>query len=794
MLKNYFKIAVRNIFRNKAYSAINIAGLTLGITCASLLFMYVIDELNFDGMHPLKDRICRIVEADRSGDNIRYYGQTTPPAGPALVEDFNEVASYTRLLKFGGHINFSIGDTKYGERSYYIADTALFSVFNFKFASGDPNTALSQPFSAVIDEDWASALFGREDPINKELIIDGDAYTIKGVIKKLPANSHLQFKILLSYPPMQDRVKEYLNDWSSYGAYTYVLLKEGADVNKLSQKIPDFIARHFKPEDNRDFYFQPLMDIHFNSKSIEFGTDAAKGQRAYVYIFIVIGIFMLLIACINYMNLATAKSLHRGKEIGIRKVSGAARYQLIFQFLGESTLIAFISFALAIGLVDLVLPYFNELTDKQFVLNASTFGSVFGLLFIITSVIGLLSGTYPALMLSRLKPAVIVKGNLGGGKGSGALRKALVVTQFTLSIIMIVATIIVSNQMSYIRNMPLGFNKDQLMVIDINNGQVRQRFEAMKAEFLKSPYIKKVAVSSRVPGEWKNLAQVYVKVPQSGRADSLRSNFIGFDADMLNVYDIQLKEGKNFSGDIKADSLKVLINETAAKVLELNDPVGKYLEMGGGLYQISGVVKNFNFQSLHNEIGPVILGFRENAFQSIDYFSLKFDPDHTQEAVADATKVHNSFDNNTPIEYHFLDQQWELFYKNDRRAGNIFTIGAGITIFIACLGLFGLASFIIQKRTKEIGVRKVLGASIIDLFILLSRTFVLQVLIAFIIAVPISWYVMSDWLDTFAFKFDLGPAEFLTGGAAALAIALVSVSYRVLKAATLNPATTLKDE
>lgn len=794
MLKNYFKIAVRNIVRNKAYSFINIAGLTLGITCCSLLFLFVVDEMAYDSMHNKRDRIYRVVEIGDEGEETRYFGQTSPLTGPTLTTDYEEVGQFVRLFKFGGHINFSIGDTKFAERAYFFADSTFFDVFDFQLLKGDRNTALSKANSMVIDEDWAHRLFGDEDPLGKEIVLDQeDAYVITGVMKNVPQNSHLQVKILTALPYSHDFFREYQSDWNNYGAYTYVVFDEKVSPEKFAANIPAFVKKYFKPEANRNFYLQSLNDIHFGSQAIEYGSEATKGQKAYIYIFIGIGVFMLLIACINYMNLATAKSLHRGKEIGMRKVSGAQRYQLIIQFLSESIFIALIALALSVGLVDLLLPYFNVLTDKSFVFDTETFGNILTLLFFITLVIGLLSGIYPAVVMSRLRPANILKGSMSTGKGSVALRKILVVTQFTLSIIMIIATIVASNQMDYIQNRSLGFNKEQLLVVDINSGDVRKRFDAMKNEFAKSPYITKVAVSSRVPGEWKNLREVYVKSPDNSE-DSLLSNYIGFDEHMLDVYEMTLALGSNFTGNVKEDSLHILVNETAVKALGLKDPLGRYIQIDKGRYKVIGVVQDFNFESLHNAIAPLVLGYRANAFQQIDYFSLKFDPRHVEEAIAHASEVHNSFDEGTPIEYHFLDEQWEQFYKNDKRAGNIFTIGAGITIFIACLGLFGLASFIIQKRTKEIGVRKVLGASVGDLFLLLAKTFVLQVLLAFIIAIPVSWYLMDDWLNNFAFRFQMGAKEFLIAGLVAVVIAILSVSYRVVKAALLNPVHTLRTE
>ena len=799
MIRNYFKIALRNILRNKAYSLINIVGLTLGISSCCLLFMFVIDEMTYDSFHSKKDQIYRLIEVDNSEEATRYYAMTSPPVAHAMVDDYAEVEDATRLFRFGGHINFNQGDVKYQERDYYIADSNFFEVFDFELLYGDPKSALSKPDAIVIDQEWSEILFKGENPLGKIISMDNGetSMVVTGVLKEVPQNSHIQMRILLSLPTNDERLAPYLISWEHYGASAYVVLKSSVSIDYLESQMPEFIHKYFGEESDRKIQFQPLTDIHFKSQQIEFGADENKGQFEYIYIFMAIGVFMLLIACINYMNLATAKSLHRAKEIGMRKVSGAQKHQLIFQFLSESTLMAFIAFVFSVGLVDLVLPTFNTITDKNFVFDFSTLGGIFGLLLVITLIVGLLSGSYPAWMISKLKPANILKGSHQSSKGSLRLRQALVITQFTLSIIMIVATIVATNQLNYIQSRSLGFSNEQLVTVDINNGNVRERFETMKNEFIKSPYISKVAVSSRVPGEWKNLREVFARAVSSDKTDSVKTYYIGFDKDMIDTYDMQLVAGNNFTGNVSSDSLTVMINQTAAEMLGLSDPIGQYIDISSrekGQFRIVGVIKNFNFQSLHNEIRPMILGYRSNNIQSIDYFTLKIDADHIQEAIAHATDVHNAFDEFTPIEYHFLEEQWAQFYNNDRRAGNIFAIGAGITILIACLGLIGLASFIVQRRTKEIGVRKVLGASMMDLFILLSKTFALQVVIAFVIAAPISWYFMKGWLDNFAFKFELGITQFLLAGGAALLIAIGSVSYRVIKASMINPANTLKDE
>lgn len=797
MLKNYIKIAIRNLVRNRVYSIINILGLTLGITCASFLFLLVMDELSFDTMYSKSDRIYRVVEIDNSEGETRYYGQTAPPVGPTIAEENAEIEGYARLYQFGGHINFALDNTRYHERSYFYAEKDLFNLFDFEWVAGNKEKALAQGNSMVIDLEWAKTLFGNDNPIGKFLDSGGEEpFEVTGVFKNTPQNSHLQARVFVALPTTSENVKNYLNNWSEYGAYTYIVLDENANFDQLDGKMANFNSNHFEPEQQREIYLQPLKEIHFNSQNIEYGTESVKGEKAYVYVFIAIGLFMLIIACINYMNLATAKSVQRSREIGIRKVSGAIRGQLIAQFLSESVVIAIFAAIISIGLIDLLLPFFNEFTGKSFVFDQKTFGQIAMLVVSVTVFVGLLSGFYPALVLSALKPSHILKGSNESLSGSGFMRKVLVITQFSLSIIMIIATVITSSQLTFIQNASLGFNNDQILVIDINNGDVRRRFETIRSEFGNSPYVKDVAVSSRVPGEWKNIREVYYK--QLGGQDSVKVSFLGFDENMIDLYEMKMVSGENFTGNTSADSLKIIINETMAESLNTEDPVGSYIELlgrnGAGQYQIVGIVKDFNFQSLHNTIGPVILGYQSNGFQSIDYFSLKFDPNHIDEVIRHATSVHNTFDLNSPIEYHFLDQQWAEFYKQDTELAGIFTLGAGITIFIACLGLFGLASFVVQKRMKEISIRKVLGASESNLFILLTKSFLGQLIIAFVIAAPLAYYLMEYWLSNFAYKMTIGIQHFLIAGGSAMAIALLTISYRLIKASVVNPAETLKNE
>lgn len=796
MLRNYFKIAWRNLVRNKMFSLINVLGVTIGITCSCLLYLFIHDELNQDGFHKKSDRIFRVVEIDNSGNDTRYYGQTAPPVAAALKKDYPEVAATTRLFQPFGHLNTEIKGERLHERNYFMAESNFFELFDFEFTQGQAETCLSKPNSVVITEQIAEKYFGDRTPMGE--IMEFDNYNdaiITAVIKDLPGNSHLQFDLLINGNSEDSTFLAYNQNWSQFGAFTYLLLNQPEDVKSLQTKSAAFAARYWpnKP-DRSDLQFQNIQDIYFKSSAVEFGPELAKGEVRYTYLFGAIALFLLIIACINYINLATAKSGQRAREIGIRKTSGAQRWQLIVQFLSESMIIALIAFFISLGLVKVLLPFFNQITEKEFLFNLSTVSNLAQVLLVITLVIGLLSGLYPALYLSSLDPSKTVKGEIKTSLGSLYLRQGLVITQFALSIVMIVATVIANNQMNFISDRNLGFNHKAMAVVDINNGNVRNNFETMKYEFAQIPGVKQVAASSRVPGEWKNLIQLYAS-SDALLGDSLQTYFMSFDEDMIPTYGMEIVEGRNFSGNRLSDSATVLINQQAADLLGLDDPIGKDINISQvGNYRVIGVLKGFHYQSLHEDLAPLIIASWSNVIQSVDYFSLNLADENLSQTIAAINGVHEKFDNTTVMEMHFLDQQLERFYQADKRAQSLFTLGAVLTVFIACLGLFGLASFIIQRRSKEISIRKVLGASVMNLFLHISRSFVKQIMIAFIIAVPIAWIVMRNWLSYFAFKVDIGVGEFILALGLALSVGLLTVGHRAIKAALINPAHTLKND
>ncbi len=803
MIRSYFKIAIRSLIRNKAFTFINVFGLVLGISFSTMLYTYVSHELSYDSFHQKSDRTFRILTVDKSTpDNVRTFGMTVPPFGPELVNSFPEVEDITRLYRFTGQVVVEIGEAKFSERNWFMAgDANFFSVFDYDFIAGDKSTALSQSFSVVLSESMEKKYFADESAIGKTVNLQGiGVVKVTGIIKDIPSNSHLQFDLLFSNLLTDADWTAYLTDWQSFGAYTYVVLHEGKSINEVEAKMPVFLKKHWGPDaEFQSTTFQPIQDIYLHSTEIQSGTEQEHGQLSYVYIFSTMAIFLLIIAAINYINLTTSKAASRAKEIGIRKVAGAFKAQLIFQFLTEAFVVTLISMILAIVMMDVCFPYFNLITGKNFELTLDTLGEFMPSLLLITLIIGVIGGSYPAFYLSQLKPVATLKGQSVFTKNRFDLRTTLVVFQFMITIVLIISTLVIGNQINFIQTKDIGFDRDQMMIIDINSGTVRRQFQAMKNEFSKLAGVQHVAVSSRVPGEWKNIREVYVKNTTEANAtsDSLQSYFMGFDEDMLNTYQLHLAAGSFFAENNEADSMNVLINASAAEAMNLKNPVGSVLRVNTGdgewSAHVIGVLEDFNFQSLHQKIAPIIIGYRNNPIQAIDYFTLKVSGD-AQSLIEGATKVCEKFDPETPIEYHFLSEQLNAFYVTEKKAGMIFQMAGTLSILVACLGLLGLANYHVERKTKELGIRKMLGAGSLNLFLMVSLSFTRQVVLAFVLACPLAWYVMKEWLNAFEYRIPLNAGVFILAGTIVLLLALVTVSYQSLKAARLNPIDSIKSE
>lgn len=795
MLKNYIKIAIRNLRRNKIYSSISVLGLAIGITGATLLYLYIHDELSYDSFHEKSDRIYRIVEISPNGS--RHFGQTAPVLGVTLEESYPEIHDMVRLYQPVGHIDMLWEGERVHERNYVVADPGFFQMFDFEIIRGDTENPLAVPNSVVISEQTAERLFGDENPIGQDLPFNNiNPVAVTAVVKNVPSNSHIQFDYAISRLNTGIDWEEYLNDWSVHGAFTYLLLKPSTDLAQLETKLDSFFQNQQETNpDARDFYLQPLNDIYFGSADIEFGIEHSHGNIFYITIFSAIGIFLLLIAGINYMNLATALSARRGREIGIRKAAGAERQQLVFQFLSESLVIALLACVISYFFIELSLPFFNDLTGKEFVLNGETVLTILGILFGIGLTLGILSGSYPAFYLALLNPIRVLKSKTDLKGGNLALRKVLVVTQFALAIILIIGTLVIYKQMNYIQSVDLGFDLEQTLVVDINHGNVRSRFEAMKQELERLPGVISAATSSRVPGG-HGIEQIYLRSLESGSEDTLQTYFMSFDEDMLDLYDLGLIYGSNFTGNKGVDSLSVLINETAAEALNLENPVGSFLDVTGvgDPMKITGVLEDFHYQSMHQDIAPIIIGYWANPIRVIDFYSIKLAGGDLQGTIEQIKGVHEQFDPETAMEYRFLDEQIEQSYRAEIRAGRLFAIGGGVTIFIACMGLFGLTLLSTETRIREIGIRKVLGASVSDILALLTTDFLKLVAIAFLIAILGGWFVMNSWLDNFAYHTALGASVFLGAGVLALLLSVLTISWQAVSAALTNPGESLRNE
>ncbi len=802
MFRNYFKVAFRTLVRSKAYSLINVLGLTIGISGATLLLMYVNDELTFDSFHSDSENIYRITTEDKRTDGSRFYGRTFPQLGDLLKDELPEVEDEITIYRTRGQINFRLDGKRITEENWWMSDENFFEFFDFELLDGSPEGVLDDPYSIVLSKSLSRKYFGDENPIGKVISeFDWGDFKVTGIFKDVPGNSHLQFDLIVGANfQSDDNWTDYITSWESANTYSYVRLNKNSTGDTFEGPINDLLSKHAGVEvaNGYEVELQALRDIHFGSNNIELGTDQFnKGDRSYVYVFSSIALFLLIIAAVNYTNLATSKALFRAKEIGVRKVVGAKKAQLAIQFLMESVLITLLATIISIGVIDLVMPFYNQITGKDFEFGLAALSQYAPLLLSVAIFTGLLAGLYPALFITRFRPVKVLKGESIMNQGKTSLRKVLVVLQFGLSIVMIIATLVVSNQMRYISNRDVGFYTEGIMVVDINSFYTRRDFKLMKTEFQNISGIESVATASRVPGEWKTINEIYVRRGDS--PDSLQTYYMGFDGDMLGTFGFKMALGRYFSGNDQNDSTKVILNESAVRALGLENPVGQNIKLYRTATRrldatVIGVVKDFNYQSFHTGVAPLVIGAWNSGIRAIDYFALKINANNMSSVIEQVEAVHNRFDPATTIEYNFVDDRLKMKYEKEQSANNIFQLGSGLSILVACLGLFGLASFTVQKRAKELGIRKVLGATQWNIFYLLSSSFVKQIILAFLIASPIAFVMMRNWLDQFQFRTNLGIGVFVISGLAAVLVALLTVSYRSLKAAHSNPVDSLRSE
>ncbi len=793
MFKNYLKITFRNLWRRRGFTFINIAGLSIGIAASFLMLLYVNFELSYDKFHSKGDDIYRVVaDIKTPSDNIEA-NITAWAVPPNLQKDFPEIISAVRVN--GLNMLVRKGELKFKETNAIAVDSSFFSVFDFKLLQGNPKDVLKKQFSIVLSETNAKKYFGDQDPIGQSLKITEEGFnaTVTGIMEDIPENSHIQADMILSLTTFTQNLEKTLDtQWGSYDAAAYILVNSQTDSNKLTSKFPAFLEKHSGEYMKQSKMFvtlslEPLKDLYLNST--RGGTGG--GSMSNVYIFSIIAIFILLIASINFINLTTARSVERAKEVGIRKVMGAAKEQLSLQFIGESIITCLIAFFITVLIITLILPFFNNLTGKVISEGLfSNYTSIFMLLGI-SLAIGVLAGIYPSMVLSSFKPIKVLKGNFSTGSKGVLLRKSLVVIQFTISIALITGTIIIYNQMEYMRNQELGFNKEHLLILEAESSQSQL---ALKTAIDNIPGVKFTSLGSSVPGGGNSAAYSEIE-NKSGDLQIANLDLYFVDYDYITQFDLKLLAGRSFSRDFASDSTEaMLLNEETVKLLGYSNPqeaIGVRFKQWGREGQVIGVVKNFHFNSLQENISPLTMRMESN---NNDLITVKLEPKNIKQTLAAIEDKWNIFLPNLPFDYVFLDDSFNEQYRSEERFGNLFLYFAILAILISCLGLLGLAAYSTLQRKREIGIRKVIGASISEIVNLLSIDFLKLVLIAFLIAAPISGYVMYNWLQDFAYKIDIKWWMFLFSGGSAICIALLTVSFHAIKASLSNPVNSLRTE
>ncbi|NQT79071.1 MAG: ABC transporter permease [Candidatus Aminicenantes bacterium] len=803
MFNNYLKIALRNIIKHKAVSFINVLGLAIGMALCILILVYVQDELGYDSFYENADRIYRVAEKEDHNGKIEDYVRTGPGITTKMETDFPDIVEKTvRVMPAGQDVVWvKIGDKRFREDRTYVADSTFFEMFSSEFVKGTQDTALTEPNSLVITESTAEKYFKNEDALGKILRIDIPGVPllkITGVVKDVPSNSHFHFDLLVSMSTIRNEQNARFFDLM-YGnaVWSYILVKENYPIEELEAQLPAFLDRHLNQTQKKilkSLYFQPLKDIHLHSHTWSEIETEKSGNILYLYIFSAIAFLILLIACINFMNLATARSVNRAREVGLRKVIGATRRQLINQFIGESIIISFVALPLAILVSYLFLPVFNSLSNKE--MSIAYFANpilLLGLIGIILFV-GFFSGSYPAFFLSAFKPVDIIRGKLKAGTKSAILRKILVVFQFAVSIGFVVGAIFILRQMYFMRNTDLGFNKENVVIVQVNlpvpAAMRANTMEYLKREYLQHPGVSSVSMTSGVPSDIRGIVNGRVEGTPADEATLMV--WVATEHDFVKTLEIEIKEGRDFSKEFSTD-LKdsFIINEAVAQKLNLESPVGKRIVVGGRNGTVVGIFKTLHWEPKLREIFPMVFYVEPNRCNKL---AVKVNPENIPETLAFMEKKWQENVTNRPFQYEFLEDMLDNLYKSEQRLSSVVKYLTVLTIFIACLGLFGLASFMAEQRTKEIGIRKVVGASISRIVMLLSKEYAKLIVIANVIALPVTYFIMRDWLQNFYYRIKLGLEWFVLSAVLVLVIALISVSYQAMRAASADPVDALRFE
>ncbi|KAA8476811.1 putative ABC transport system permease protein [Arcticibacter tournemirensis] len=803
MIRHFFQIAWRNLLKRKFYSFINITGLAIGMTCCVLISLYIRNELSYDQYHVKKDRIYRVLQTFRSVQDGETLSSATPgdyqvwgcaPVGPALQADFPEVE---KVVQFMSPVSLLLekGEKRFQQDNLLCMDSTAFDVFSWKMLYGDPRTALTAPNSIVLTHTVAQKFFGNENPVGQMLRVDSQySYMITGVMEDVPPNSQFTFNGLISMSTVRKYRAEMFDWWGYVDFYTYVLLKKNTSISSLDKQSSSFVKRRNSGDKGYAISFEKMTDAYLHSAAKR--QPGPTGSLLNVYLFSCIAVFIMLIACINFMNLSTARSLERAKEIGVRKVLGVRPSSLMIQFLSESILLSLSAAVIALVLAQASIPMIGKLSGKD--LSYTNFLTPL-LPFYMTAfavVVGLLAGIYPAWFLSGFRAISVLKGKFKPPVEGVSFRKVLVVFQFTLSVALIAATAIVYSQLKYVNRHDLGFQKDQMLVLNFEGDEkVQQNIEIIKKAIADQPGVVSVAASRAVPGEFLPNAGTQIQTPQGQMAE--QAPFIyEIDFDFIPTYHIPVIAGRPYSRSYTTDSAQAMvINEAAARLYGYTRPadaVGKKFDQWGRSGTIIGVVKDFNFRSLHQAVEPLTL--RYGYSYSLNRISVAIKGDNVPETLAGLRKTWSQIVPHRPFLYQFLDESFSAQYEADQHFGQLFTFFSCLAIFIACLGLFGLSTFMAQQRVKEIGIRKVLGSSVSGIVILLSKDFIKLILIGIIIAVPLCWWAMDKWLQGFAYRINVGPLVFIEAGLIAMSVALITIAWQSVKAAMGNPVQSLRNE
>lgn len=803
MFFNYMKIAFRNLKKNKGYSFINIFGLAVGIACCITILLYIQNEFSYDKYNKNYDRIYRICLDAKISNNELNSAQSCGPCGQTFTQEIPEVENYTRLRNYGFPV-IRYKDKAFSEERFYWVDSTFFDVFTLHFIEGNPKTALTQPNSVVITKSTAKKYFGDEEPVGKLLNSDKRKdYMVTGVIEDFPVNSSLHFDFLgslTSYDMENDRT------WLSNNYQTYILVRDGTNPKELEKKIQDVSKAHIGPElikivgityeqliqggSRFNYVIQPMKDIHL--KSHRSNEIEPPGDIVYVIIFSIIAFAILLIACINFTNLATARSSGRAKEVGIRKTLGSSQALLIRQFLTETILMSFIAMLFALLMVELFLPTFNYIAQKH--LSLQIFNNFYSIPALILFVIfvGFIAGGYPAFVLSSLIPVKVLRGKLQRSSNKSLLRNFLVIMQFSITIVLIVGTLIIERQLNFVQNKKLGFNRNQIIIIK-KTDDIGKYIQSFKNDISQLSSVSDVTNTTSIPGE---LFGDTAFRREGGGANEVHDIKLLFsDYDFIKTYQIKMLAGRYFSKDYANDTMAVVMNEIAAKTMGIKDPLGKNLIRVGDTLKLKiiGITDNFNFQSLHQKIEPLIFGlFRPVNFGR--FVSVRFTSQNAKSTIHDIESVWHKYAGSQAFEYAFFNDDFAKLYASEQRTGQIFSVFSVLAIFIACLGLLGLAAYTAEQRTKEIGIRKVLGATVTEIIFMLTKEFTRWVMIANILAWPAAYFLMNGWLENFAYRINFNIWIFILSGVTALVIAMITVSYQAIKAAIANPVESLRYE